>query len=281
MKKLIVIPAFVLAMAGCATVVENRPDSDVAVEEAENHDRIEDLVSLARLRHSKIAVQVRFVEVDQKTLDDVGAELVPGKESNHRYDIADFEDVSADVFERKLIARRDLLRNESSRALTVSGNEALLKSVTEYIYPTDFMIEMRDSGSVYTSSNTVSEVGRPGIAAVEPQEFMMREVGTIFLVTPDLEDDGSRIDCDIKAYVVDKPEWTDYGTQLPSPNGGSYALPMKQPFFPCHQLDTRLTAVPDETVLVGAEVSAKDKDVTRLIFFRARIHNSCRSLNTK
>ena len=70
--------------------------------------------------------------------------------------------------------------------------------------------------------------------------------------------------------VVAPPEWMDYGTQLPSAYGGTYALPMKQPFFPVVSHDAKLPVTPGETVLVGSGVSQGKTDETEFIFVRTR-----------
>jgi hypothetical protein len=62
----------------------------------------------------------------------------------------------------------------------------------------------------------------------------------------------------------------DYGMQLPSANGGSYALPMKQPFFPVASTDTKLTVALGETVLAGSGVFQGKTDETEFIFVRTR-----------
>jgi hypothetical protein len=215
-----------------------------------------------------LEVQARFVKVAQKTLDEIGAELLPGKDAGHRYDLSDFDAVPAAELERRLVARRDLLRNEAPRVMTRPGEEAVFKSVTEYIYPTDYDVQM--SSYAPSGSNDWVRTGEHGFAVVEPQSFTMREVGSILQVTPTMTDDGQVIDLELNTQVVAPPEWMDYGTQLPSAYGGTYALPMKQPFFPVVSHDAKLPVTPGETVLVGSGVSQGKTDETEFIFVRTR-----------
>ena len=70
--------------------------------------------------------------------------------------------------------------------------------------------------------------------------------------------------------IVAPPEWMDYGTQLPSAYGGTYALPMKQPIFPVASSDTQLTVAPGETVLASSGVFQGKADETELVFVRTR-----------
>ena len=215
-----------------------------------------------------VEIQARFVRVTQKTLDEIGAELIPGKAAGHRYDLAEFDAVPAGELERRLAARRDLVGNKVCRVTTRPGEEAVFKNVAEYIYPTDYDVLM--SSYEQRGSNDWVRVREHGFATVEPQSFTMREVGSILQVTPTLPDDGQVVDLEINAQIVAPPEWMDYGMQLPSANGGSYALPMKQPFFPVASSDTKLTVAPGETVLAGSGVFQGKTDETEFFFVRAR-----------
>ena len=215
-----------------------------------------------------LEVQARFVRVAQKTLDEIGAELIPGKAAGHRYDLAEFDAVPAGELERRLAARRDLVGNKVCRVTTRPGEEAVFKNVAEYIYPTDYDVQM--SSYAPSGSNNWVRTGEYGFATVEPQSFTMREVGSILQVTPTLTDDGQVVDLEMNAQIVAPPEWMDYGMQLPSAYGGMYALPMKQPFFPVVSPDMKLAVTPGETVLVGSSVSQGKEDETELVFVRTR-----------
>ena len=215
-----------------------------------------------------LEVQARFVKVAQKTLDEIGAELLPGKDAGHRYDLSDFDAVPAAELERRLVARRDLLRNEAPRVMTRPGEEAVFRSVTEYIYPTDYDVQMGEFATC--GSNETVRVREFGFATVEPQSFTMREVGVIFQVTPTLVDDDKKAFVEFNVQSVSPAEWTDFGTQLPAPGGGTYALPMKQPFFPVSSSDMRLAVALGDTVLVSSGVLQGKTDETELVFLRVR-----------
>ena len=216
-----------------------------------------------------VEVQMRFVRVAQKTLDELGAELFPGKAAGHRYDLAEFDAVPAGELERRLAARRDLVENKLCRVATRPGEEAVFKNVTEYIYPTDYDVQM--SSYAPSGSNNWVRTGEHGFATVEPQAFTLREVGSILQVTPTLTDDGQILDLELNMQIVKPPKWEDYGMQLPSSaDGGSYALPMKQPFFPVASYDTKLSVTPGETVLASSGVVQGKCDETEFVFVRTR-----------
>ena len=234
----------------------------------ENHKLIDAFVDEVNARDVLLEVQARFVRVAQKTLDEIGAELFPGKGAGYRYDLVEFDAVPAGELERRLASRRDLVANKVCRVTTRSGEEAVFKNVSEYIYPTDY--DVQTSSYAPRGSNDWVRTGEYGFATVEPQSFMMREVGSILDVTPIMTDDEQVVDLSLNMQIVAPPEWKDYGMQLPSACGGTYALPMKQPIFAVVSPDAKLYVTPGETVLVGSGVSQGKADETEFIFVRTR-----------
>ena len=113
----------------------------------------------------------------------------------------------------------DLL--SAPKVLTKPGEEAVIKVVTEYIYPTDYDVQLQSSSS--GSSGSYGGGSQSAIlAVVEPQSFTMREVGVILDVTPTLTDDGNLIDLKLNTQVVDEPTWKNYGMRIPfTGNSGS------------------------------------------------------------
>ncbi len=105
----------------------------------------------------------------------------------------------------------DLL--SAPKVLTRPGEEAVMKVVTEYIYPTDYDVQLQSSSSSGSSSSGSSQSAI--LAVVEPQSFTMREVGVILNVTPTLTDDGNLIDLKLNTQVVDEPTWKNYGMRIP------------------------------------------------------------------
>ena len=105
----------------------------------------------------------------------------------------------------------DLL--SAPKVLTRPGEEAVIKVVTEYIYPTDYDVQLNSSSSSSSGSSGSSQSAI--LAVVEPQSFTMREVGVILDVTPTLTDDGNLIDLKLNTQVVDEPTWKNYGMRIP------------------------------------------------------------------
>ena len=106
----------------------------------------------------------------------------------------------------------DLL--SAPKVVTKSGENAVIKVVTEYIYPQDYDVQLQSSssGSSGNTGNSQSAI----LAVVEPQNFTMREVGVILDVTPTYsEANGGTIDLELKPQVVDEPTWKNYGMKIP------------------------------------------------------------------
>ena len=118
----------------------------------------------------------------------------------------------------------DLL--SAPKVLTRPGEEAVIKVVTEYIYPTDYDVQLQSSSS--GSSGNYGGSQSAILAVVEPQSFTMREVGVILDVTPTLTDDGNLIDLKLNTQVVDEPTWKNYGMRIPftgNSNSGDINFP--------------------------------------------------------
>ena len=107
----------------------------------------------------------------------------------------------------------DLL--SAPKVLTKPGEEAVIKVVTEYIYPTDYDVQLQSSGGGNGGGGSSSGGSSMILAVVEPQSFTMREVGVILDVTPTLTDDGNLIDLKLNTCVVDEPTWKNYGMRIP------------------------------------------------------------------
>lgn len=237
----------------------------------ENLELIDQAMECLTQACQQIEVGVDFLDVDSKTLDDVGRQLVPGKMAESRYVLSDFDGIPAAVLRERLLSRRDVGIASEARVLTRNGENAVVRDVVEHIYPQDYDVQMGEMPVCGT--NETRKVRQSGFATVEPQNFTMREVGTILDVTPTLSDNDLMIDLDVKLQLVEEPRVTDYGMSCPAPDGGRYALPMNQPFFPMSSIDSHVKVDFGGVALAGAvrvPASSRVKDVIRLVFVRAR-----------
>lgn len=140
----------------------------------------------------------------------------------------------------------DLL--SAPKVVTKAGSPATIKVVTEYIYPTEYDVEMLETSNETGDTTTYSG------AVVEPQNFQMREVGVILEVTPTVTDDGSMIDLALAPSVVSEPTWKNYGSTYPSLTG-EVTLPMEQPFFPVRSVATTVQIYNGATIVMGGMIT--------------------------
>jgi general secretion pathway protein D len=162
------------------------------------------------------------------------------------------------------------------KVVTKSGQEAIMKVVTEYIYPTSFEVE---------STPGVAAVGgapaAPGATTVSPSDFETRDVGVILQVLPEVSADGQMINLMMNPQIVSPPEWKNYGSKIPqytqvtetSPlppfttttrtvlltdsKGSPIYLeqPMEQPLFKIRSISTSISIYNGATVVMGGMIT--------------------------
>jgi len=152
----------------------------------------------------------------------------------------------------------DLL--SSPKVTTQTGQEATIKVVTEYIYPTAYEVTPVTGE---TDQDTSVIIG--GI--VEPQDFQMREVGVILTVQPDVSPEGQMITLNMTPEVVTEPDWKNYGTTYTDQDGNIQQLSMEQPFFHTRLVQTSISIYNGATVVMGGMITEKREDTVDKIPF--------------
>jgi general secretion pathway protein D len=185
-----------------------------------------------------------------------------------------------------LCQRSDTDVLSAPKVTTKSGQEAIIKVVTEYIYPSEFNVQISQQGN-QGGGGALGGGGGTGepIAIVEPQNFVTREVGVILQVVPEVSSEGQMINLTMKPQVVSEPVWKNYGTKLPktvSEDTGvldalgipitrettEYVeLPMEQPFFTVRSVETQLLVYNGATVVMGGLITEQRKTMEDKIPF--------------
>ncbi len=145
-----------------------------------------------------------------------------------------------------------------------SGQEATIKVVTEYIYPTEFETEGISGGSSGNNNNN-SGGGTVG-AIVTPSSFETREVGVILNVVPEVSPEGQMINLTLAPEVVSEPTWKNYGSTYESDVNQdgvleTQQLSMEQPFFHTRSLSTSMLIYNGATVVMGGMITEQREDV--------------------
>lgn len=198
-----------------------------------------------------IEFDIRYMSADRKTLSEVG--------------YFGTSRINAAVLQNRLMAHGGARLLESPRLVTRRGEETVLKGLTEYIYPTDYEVNHALTSQM-DGTNIVYGTDSAG-AAVEPQSFTMREVGTIVQITPSLVDDGNLIDIELYTYLVGEPEWKDYGAKAKWKGAATYDLAMEQPFFPVRaSTDTKVSMRPGATYVFGGGADRRKGGEDKFVF---------------
>jgi len=175
----------------------------------------------------------------------------------------------------------DLL--SAPKVVTKSGQEAVMKVVTEYIYPTEYEVQISQQSQ--TSSISAGSSSGDPIAIVEPQNFKTCEVGVILQVVPEVSAEGQMINLLLNPRVVSEPVWKNYGTKLPRTvrkrvwddvlelffydvaETEYIDLPMEQPFFHVRSVQTQLSVYNGATVVMGGLITEDRKTMEDKIPF--------------
>ena len=198
-----------------------------------------------------IEFDIRYMSADRKTLSEVG--------------YFGTSRINAAVLQNRLMAHGGARLLESPRLVTRPGEETVCKGVMEYIYPTDYEVNHALTSQM-DGTNIVYGTDSAG-AAVEPQSFTMREVGTIVQITPSLVDDGNLIDIELYTYLVGEPEWKEYGAKAKWKGAATYDLAMEQPFFPVRaSTDTKVSMRPGATYVFGGGADRRKGDEDKFVF---------------
>ena len=147
------------------------------------------------------------------------------------------------------------------RTLSQAGVKSTVKCVTEYIYPTEVDLVV---------GNTNSSAANAAAFAV-PQNLVMREVGVILEVTPEVTPDGSMINLALSPSVVSEPTWRTFGGSLSDPIDAEKKGAIEQPFFSVRSFATCVALSNGATVMIAGGMDNEAGDKTVFAFVRARL----------
>ena len=139
---------------------------------------------------------------------------------------------------------RDSVTTESITARM--GKEAVLKGVTECIYPTEFTEPTKEEKTPKVKVNVeVQET------TVMPSSFAKREVGNILTVTP-VYHDRNRVCLMINRQTVQPPIWVSYPESSMKPEISTNPAVCSQPVFRVAATSTELLVTPGHPIVLSA-----------------------------
>lgn len=139
------------------------------------------------------------------------------------------------------------------------GQEATVRGGIEYIYPAS-----------YEADFTGTNLSNSAPAMLVPSNFEKRDVGTVFSVTPTLEQDRNTISLTVAPQLVHEPEWKSFTGKYVDRNGESRAVTFEQPFFGVEAVTTTVKVRNGELVLLGGGTPSKDRSRMIYMFVTAR-----------
>ena len=144
---------------------------------------------------------------------------------------------------------------------TLSGEEAHIRVVREFIYPTEF--------SVTPATGAGNDGGNGAVIGgiVEPGGFETRDVGVILEVRPEVSEEGNIITLRLRPEVVEEPIWHDYGSIIIMPDGTENTLAMPMPFFHTRAIETTISIYDQATVVMGGMITENMRTIDDKIPF--------------
>ena len=253
-------------------IVRNTP-SNLAV--------LEEVIEALDVNPPQVMIEARFVEIGEDDLFSLGMKIngsVTGtgavsatsfpfnKNENNKYSSAfptpttdDFDLGTLDFSQFQAVIsaienNTDTNTLSSPKITTISGQEAVIKVVKEYRYPTKYEIEVLNVQG--TDGNTVTQ------SYPVPVEFKSRDIGIILKVTPNVGADKKTINLTVI------PEVSEFDTDTDFFNYGTDERPFLQPFFNTRNATASLIINNNETVVMGGLMrETVEKGVDRVPVF--------------
>ena len=173
-----------------------------------------------------------------------------------------------------LAQRTDTDMLSSPKVLARPNEEALIRVVTEWIYPTEFDVteldndDNNDNNNNWGFGNGGTTVQAPPVKfAVEPQSFEKQDVGVSLQVIPQVSQEGQMINLTVAPKVVEYLGDFEYGMQVPYVQYGMtggvvtsaeveyYQVSMPQPMFHFREINTSLSVYNGSTVVMGGLIT--------------------------
>ena len=142
----------------------------------------------------------------------------------------------------------------SPKVTTISGAQAVIRVVQEFIYPTEFAAPtVSTSGGGGNGGSAAA-----GVTPSTPGGFQTREVGVLLNVTPSVGADGYTINLTLAPEVSQFLGFINYGSPIGLASGNNVitvANDIKQPLFASQNLQTSVVIWDGQTVVLGGLIT--------------------------
>ncbi|MCP4650237.1 MAG: hypothetical protein GY853_09200 [PVC group bacterium] len=244
---------------GSSIFLDNRTSTLIVRNTPSNLALLEQALEVLDVAPPQVMIEARFVEIGDDDLFSLGLKVsgqvtATGSNQPHSYPFnknennkfvdafptssaGDFTLGKLDLsqFQAMLSAIEQNTKNNtlsSPKITTISGQEAIIKIVKEYRYPTKYEVKTWESDNK-TYFTTV------------PADFKTRDIGIILKVTPNVGTDGKTINLTLV------PEVSEFDIEKDMYNFGTEAQPFKQPFFAVRNCTASIVVNNNDTVVMG------------------------------
>jgi general secretion pathway protein D len=142
---------------------------------------------------------------------------------------------------------------------TVSGQQAQIRSVQEFIYPTSWA-----QPTATSAGGGVNGGGAVAVTPSIPSSFQTREVGILLNVTPEVGADGYTINLTLAPEVSQFLGFINYGSPIGLSSGNNVVTTVndiKEPLFASQNLTTSVVIWDGQTVVLGGLIT---EDLTKV-----------------
>jgi general secretion pathway protein D len=140
------------------------------------------------------------------------------------------------------------------KVTTVSGQQAQIRSVQEFIYPTSWA-----QPTATSSGGGVTGGGAVAVTPSIPSSFQTREVGVLLNVTPEVGADGYTINLTLAPEVSEFLGFINYGSPIGLSSGAGNVVTtmnnIEEPLFSSENLTTSVVIWDGQTVVLGGLIT--------------------------
>jgi hypothetical protein len=232
-----------LALVACIAVLLVAVSVPATDQELSNSVReLDRLMAELTVVQPQAEIELQYVEFDQLDIERLALEGAIGEEG------------LIELWEKD---RARLLF--APKIVTQSGVEACMKSIREFIYPTEYV----------RHETTNKHTKRPEIAITIPTDWVTREVGTILVVLPEVSSDNRLLTIAMGPEIVNSVEWKKLTVGCGvDPNRMSVA---EIPHFNTDSIETTITVGDGDRVLVGGGTALPGGEKIVYVFLIARL----------
>lgn len=247
---------------GSSIFLDNRTSTLIVRNTPSNLAILEQALEVLDVNPPQVMIEARFVEIGDDDLSSLGFKLsaevsATGAREDHSYPfnknqdtkyagpfssasntgfgVLDFQQFQAVLSAIEQNTNSNTL--SSPKITTISGQEAIIKIVKEYRYPTKY--ELQTFTTVDTSGLEKTE------AFPVPADFKTRDIGIILKVTPNVGSDGKTINLTLV------PEVSEFDIEKDMFNYGTTENPYLQPFFNVRNATASIVVNNNDTVVMG------------------------------